>query len=206
MEALHPEFVKAEELMKLSKFEEAMELFNFVIKADSTNPIYFSQRGVCYYHLKDLNSALKDMNKSVELDPNYSYRYASRAYIKDAIGDVKGAVMDYQKATELDPEDAVSFNNLGLLEEKLGYIESSKNSFKKADKLAKLLEGTGVVTEEELKAANVEEPQNVQQELDDEKQEKKESSVVKEMGNVFKRKESFKEFIAFILNGFKTKE
>ncbi len=206
MESLHPSFVKAEELMASSNYEQAMELFDLAIKEESSNPIYYSQRGVCFYHLKNLEAALRDMNKSVELDPTYSYRYASRAYIKDAMGNVVGAIEDYKKATELDPEDAVSFNNLGLLEEKLGYMESSKKSFKKADELAKLLEGTGVVTEDELLQSSEEAPRNIQKELDKKKEETNKSSIVKEIGGVFRRKDTLKEFILFVKSGFKTKQ
>ena len=206
MESFSTEFIKAEELMKAQSFDEALKLFNSAVQADPANPVYVSQRGVCYYHLKDLKSALDDMNKSVELDPTYSYRYASRAYMRDAMGDVKGALEDYTKATELDPDDAVSFNNLGLIEEKLGYMESSKKSFKKADDLAKMLEETGIVTEEELMASQEEKPQNIQKELDEVKEVVKETSLTQEMGNVFRKKDVFKEFVSFIKNGFKTKE
>jgi len=206
MENLSKQFLEAEALMKSGKYQEAFSLFNEAIKADPSNATYYSQRGVCYYHLKDLKQALADMNKSVELDPGYSYRYASRAYIKDASGDVKGAITDYQKAVELDPNDAVSFNNLGLLEEKLGYMEASKKSFKKADDLAKMLEETGIVTERELMDSVGEQPVNIQKEIDQEVAQKKPSTLTKEMGNVFKKKDVFKEFLQFIKNGFKTKK
>ena len=206
MESFSPEFIKAEELMKAQSYDEALKLFNSVIKSEPTNPVYVSQRGVCFYHLKDLKSALKDMNKSVDLDPTYSYRYASRAYMRDAMGDVKGAIEDYTRATELDPDDAVSFNNLGLLEEKLGYMESSKKSFKKADDLAKMLEETGIVTEEELMASQTEKPQNIQKEIDEGKEVVKETSMSQEIGNVFRKKDVFREFLSFVRNGFKAKE
>lgn len=206
MQSYSPEFLKAEELMKSASYDAALTLFNSAIEKEPKNPTYYSQRGVCFFHLKNLEAALADMNTSVKLDPEYSYRYASRAYIKDASGDVKGAIEDYTRATELDPEDAVSFNNLGLLEEKLGYIEASKKNFKKADELAKLLEETGIVTEEELMRSQAEKPQNIQKEIDAEEVENEESSMAREIGNVFTKKDSFREFLSFIKNGFKSKE
>jgi len=196
-------FSKAEELAKNRQFEEALSHYNQAVNSEPSNPHFYSQRGVCFYHLKQLEKSLNDMNSAVKLDPTYSYRYASRAYIRDAKGDVKGAVADYQKAIELDPTDAVAHNNLGLLEEKLGYIEASKKNFKKADELAKLLEDTGVVTEEELIASQAPEPENIQKQVDEEKVVKNESNVAKEMKQVLTKKDSFKEFISFIKNGFK---
>jgi len=115
------DFLNAEKLLKSEQYEKALTLYNNAVSAEKFNPIYVSQRAVCYFHLKQLPNALKDMDKAVELDPEYSYRYASRAFIRDASGDTKGAVEDYKRAIELDPSDAVAFNNLGLLEEKLGY-------------------------------------------------------------------------------------
>jgi len=183
-------FIKAEELAKNRQFEEAFSHYNQAINAEPENPHFYSQRAVCFYHLKQLEKSLADMNTAVDLEPTYSYRYASRAYIRDAKGDVKGAVADYQKAIELDPTDAVAHNNLGLLEEKLGYIEASKKNFKKADELAKLLEDTA-------------EPENIQKQVDEEKVVKNESNVAKEMKQVLTKKDSFKEFISFIKKGFK---
>jgi len=199
----NPDFIKAEQLAKNEQFEEALTLYNQAVNSEPKNPRIYSQRGVCFFHLKQLENALKDMNRAVELDSEYSYRYASRAYIKDAMGDVKGAIEDYKKAIELDPDDAVSYNNLGLLEEKLGYIEASKKNFKKADDLAKMLEETGVVTESELMASEVTKPENIQKQIDKEKKQQKDASVVGEMKSVLTKKESFKEFIRFIKNGFK---
>lgn len=199
----HQHFTKAEELAKNGQFEEALSYYNQAVNSEPKNPHYYSQRGVCFFHLKRLEKSLEDMNTAVGLEPEYSYRYASRAYIRDAKGDVSGAVADYQKAIELDPSDAVAHNNLGLLEEKLGYIEASKKNFKKADDLAKLLENTGVVTEEELLASQAPPPENIQKIVDQEKEVKNDSNVVKEMKSVLTTKASFKEFISFIKNGFK---
>ncbi len=206
MNTIHPSFNQAEEATKKGAYEDALSLYAEAILAEPANPVYYSQRGVCHYHLKRFDEALADMNKAVELDPSYSYRYASRAYIKDAMGDVKGGIADYQKAIELDPEDAVSYNNLGLLEEKLGYIEASKKNFKKADELAKLLEETGIVTEKELMNSKAAKPQNIQKELDQKKEEKVQSSISEEIKGVFTKKDTFREFVSFIRNGFKTKE
>ena len=145
------------------------------------------------------------MNTAVKLDPGYSYRYSSRAYIKDAMGDVKGAIEDYKRAIDLDPSDAVSYNNLGMLEEKLGYLEASKENFKKADELAKIFEETGIVTEDELKGTAENSPQNIQKEIDSEEAERSSSSVFNEIKKVFTSKDSLKDFISFVKNGFRNR-
>lgn len=192
MSKTHYEIAKEE--INNKSFQKAINALNKAIESEPTNPIYYSERGVCYFHLDMKKQALTDMNKSVELDPEYSYRYASRAFIKDSLGDIKGAVEDYEIAVRLDPDDAVAYNNLGLLQEKMGYMQQSKANFEKADELAKMLEENGIEYNNELK------PTNLQKEIDEEN---KNLTTKKVMFDIFKSKENFKEFIQFIKNGFK---
>lgn len=123
-----------------SKFEQkdyqgALDDYNRCI-AEEENPNVYSERGVVYFHLKNLSKSLADMDYAAELEPENPYRYASRAYIKDAMGDLEGAILDYEKAIQLDPEDSIAHNNLGLLLEKRGYQQKAASFFKKADQLA----------------------------------------------------------------------
>ena len=184
----------AKEEIKKNNFQKAVNALNKAIENEPNNPIYYSDRGVCYYHLEMKKQALIDMNKSVELDPDYSYRYSSRAFIKDSMGDVQGAVDDYEIAIKLDPDDAVAYNNLGMLQEKLGYMQKSKANFEKADGLAKMLEENGIEYNNELK------PTNIQKEIDEEN---KNLTTKKVMLDIFKSKATFNEFVQFIKNGFK---
>lgn len=186
----------AQEAIEKENFVRAVELLTKAIELAPSNANYYSHRGVCYFHLKEMDKSLADMDKSVELDPDYGYRYASRAYIKAAKGDLQAAVDDYQKAVDLDPEDSVSYNNLGLVQEKMGYESKARSNFEKADKLAELLEGTGVDSSEKI------EPRNIQQEINEEKKEQTFSKIFK---SVFTDKQTFKEFIQFIKRGFKSK-
>ena len=181
-------------------FQSAVELYNLAIEIQPDNADVYSDRGVAYYHLKKLNLSLMDMDKALELDSTNPYRYASRAYIKDACGDTEGAIADYKRTIELDPEDAIAFNNLGLLEEKLGRQNAAKVNFKKADELADKLglnigqfqetqtstESTGNSTTQDTA------PQNVES-----------SNILKESAKVFTDKNTFREFVRFVKNGFK---
>ncbi len=129
-------YIKSLEKIKEGKLAEAILFLDKAIEEEPNNPIYISERGVCYLNLNQNERALEDMNQSVELDPNYAYRYASRAFVKDKMGDIEGGIADYEIAVRLDPEDAIAYNNLGLLQEKLGYKKASERNFNKADKLA----------------------------------------------------------------------
>jgi len=83
---------------------------------------------------QQIDLALNDLNKAVELDTNNPFRYTSRAFIR-AYVDIDGAIEDYQKAIELDPDDEIAYNNLGLLQEQKGNFKEAKKSFNESNKI-----------------------------------------------------------------------
>lgn len=172
-------------------FKEAITWFSKALKIDSNDADLYSTRGVAHFHSGNLPASLQDMNTSQSLEPNSPYRYASRAYIKDAMGDTHGAIIDYQKTIELDPEDAIALNNLGMLEEKLGHQVKAQTLFKFADDLTKRENST---------PETFERPTNIQKEINEKRQEQSLSTEIKK---VFTSKSAFKEFISFVKNGFK---
>lgn len=184
---------KAEKKYAEHDFSEAIYWYTRAISEAPEDADLYSERAVAFFHNKELGPSLDDMNKAQELEPENSYRYASRAYIRDAMGDLKGAIEDYQVAIKLDPDDAIAHNNLGLLTEKMGYRQQAQVFFDFADKLAR--------EQSERTGKPIEKPRNIQQEVDASKEER---SLTGEMGKVFTSKQSFKEFINFIKNGFKT--
>lgn len=181
---------KATKLYSDGKYEDSIYWFSRAIAEDVKNPEIYAERAVAYFHFGDLKKSLDDLNTAQELEPNRPYRYSSRAYIKDALGDIEGAIKDYEKAIELDPEDAVAHNNLGLLEEKLGHTKKARVLYDFADSLAKDQFG-----DQEFK-----QPENIQSKIN---QEKRDTSLKKEMAKALTTKKGFTEFLTFIRNGFK---
>lgn len=162
-------------------------------------------RSICLFHLGNKSEALAGLDAALALDPNYSYRYASRGWMRNATGDIHGAIEDYRKAIELDPEDAIAHNNLGLLEEQLGYRSQAKERFAIADELSGILSDRGIGVRpdesEPMKMNSVEAsqpedmpPPQTRQKLS------KWSSFVWE--TLFTKK-GRQEFLDFIRNGFK---
>ena len=126
--------IKAFALQKTQDYENAMIVWSSVIMHFGEKASYYENRGICKSYL-GFESALEDMNKAIQLDPQNGYRYACRGFIKDKLGDTQGSILDFNKSLELDPNNEVTWNNLGLAQEKLGYREHAKTSFKKSDKL-----------------------------------------------------------------------
>ncbi|MEJ6755995.1 MAG: tetratricopeptide repeat protein [Crocinitomicaceae bacterium] len=195
--------------LKEGQIDEAIELYTKALNEAPDDYNIISDRGVAYLHKNDKLRCFGDFNRAIQLQPNYSYRYASRAYAKKHFGDIEGAVADYEKAVELDPEDAVAQNNLGMLLEEMGYKKQSEKRFARADKLSEqengllnVMEGLEA-SEKAVEAPNQETPIEDLSPSDKGSDETKTNS--KEFKKVFTSKNQFKEFIRFIRNGFKIK-
>lgn len=127
-------YYRAISYRKTGDYKSSIVDFTAMLKKLPEEASIYSERGVSYFHNKQIDLALKDMNKAVELEPKNPYRYSSRAYIM-AYKDVDAAILDYKKAIELDPKDDIAYNNLGLLEENAGRFKEAKESFDKSNEL-----------------------------------------------------------------------
>lgn len=189
---------------KMENYPQAVSVFQKALFLTPNNADIFSELGVTFFHQKQFNLALENMDKAVSLEPENPYRYSSRAYIKDACKDIDGAILDYEKAIKLDPEDAVAYNNLGLLEEKKGRLEAAKKNFKKSDDL------NGIDWDEfkqKLKTFEGEpDEKNHESQATPTPNQAPKSTYFSIITGVFTKKETWKEFMAFVFNGFKVKK
>lgn len=176
----------------------AIALFNAVLVDDESDANAYCHRGIAYLNLEAYDLSLADMNKAVELDPEYGFRYQARAYLKTRLKDHDGALADYQKAVDLDPSDPIAYNNLALAQEQMGWTGKAKENFDKSDNLQ------GIQTTEERAKARIDQAVN-QAEIAESQQEQK-ADRRKIAQEVFTKKSTFKEFISFIGNGFKLKK
>lgn len=156
-------------------------------------------RSICLFHLGRKEEALEGLNAAVSLDPEYSYRYASRAWMRNACGDIHGAIEDYKQAIELDPEDAIAHNNLGLLEEQLGYRSQAKERFDIADELTGILKERGISLDENVAVDDLASEADVPASEEVEPV----TNWVKIVRDVLLTKKGRQEFFNFIRNGFK---
>lgn len=82
-------------------------LFQYVY-GQSAKEFYVS--GISKFKEKDLNGAIKDFNKAIELDSTYAVAYVYRSGIKNDLGDFNGSIVDITKAIELEPNEFVYYN------------------------------------------------------------------------------------------------
>ena len=92
---------------------------------------YF-RRGLAYDKKGDLDRAIADFTKALELDPNHAPAYYYRGLAYDKKGDLDRAIADFTKALELDPNHAPAYYYRGLAYDKKGDLDRAIADFTKA--------------------------------------------------------------------------
>lgn len=221
---MNREFAKGMAKVKENDFLAAIEHFTLAIQEDANDVECYAERAVAYLNTNQFDLSMFDMHRCIEMEPNNSYRYSCRAFLKAKIGDTEGAIADYEMAVKLDPEDAIAYNNLGLVQETKGYRVQAQKSFEKSNELIgynpkRFDEGdpkkedkkkeeseTSKQTEHyqptaESTQTNINSPTS---EITD--QEEITPSKGQIAKSVFTTKSGFKDFWKFIRNGFRIKE
>lgn len=193
------EFQKGLDKVNEKDFNSAIEHFTLAIQADQSKVEFYAERAVAYLNIEQYDLSMFDMNRCIELEPINSYRYACRAFLKSRMGDHLGAIADYEHAIKIDPDDAIAYNNLGLAQEAMGYMQQAQKSFEKSNKL---IDYNPKRFDEGSTSTNIDNAKNNQEKSEDQAEQVKPSRVAK---SVFTTRSGFKDFIAFIKNGFKIK-
>jgi tetratricopeptide (TPR) repeat protein len=183
------EYAKGMAKAKENDFLAAIEHFTIAISEDENNVEYYAERAVAYLNSGQYDLSLFDMNRCVDFEPNNSYRYSCRAFLKAKMNDPDGAIIDYEIAVKLDPEDAIAFNNLGLAQEQKGYRDKAARSFERSNEL---IGYDPLRRQQESNAGGGSSSGS--------------GSGGRVARDVFTKKESFRDFLRFIRNGFKLKK
>jgi tetratricopeptide (TPR) repeat protein len=96
----------------------------------------FLERGLGLHKAGNLDGAIADYTKAIELDPKDARPYLNRGAARRDRGDVDGAIVDLSKAIELDPKDGVAFNNRGYAKKRKGDVDGAIADYDKAVELA----------------------------------------------------------------------
>jgi tetratricopeptide (TPR) repeat protein len=94
-----------------------------------------AQRGRILRESGDLNRALKDFDRAIELDDGFAMAYLGRGMTRYDIGDYKGALADYTRAIQLEKTLGVAWSNRGRVYLDLNDLKQAERDFKTAIRL-----------------------------------------------------------------------
>ena len=86
----------------LGRFENALNVFDELIKTSKTDESHFYNRGITKYNLENYVEAVDDLDKAIELGLNNSDIFYYRGKSKFFIEDFQAAIIDMDKATDKD--------------------------------------------------------------------------------------------------------
>ena len=115
---------------KFDDFNRRLEIIE--ILGISLKPEDYLNRGIDLYYKGKYELALKAFDKSIELEPNYSYAFFNKGVILGELGRCEEALKAFDKVIVLKPDYADAWYNKGLALDKLGRYEEALKSYDKA--------------------------------------------------------------------------
>ena len=90
-------------LLNAAQYEEAIPQFDLVIRMLPDLSLAYHYRARAHYQreVPNLDLARSDLDKAIELDPNFAEAYRNRGVLRLNEGDEQGGVIDLQKALVL---------------------------------------------------------------------------------------------------------
>jgi tetratricopeptide (TPR) repeat protein len=95
----------------------------------------YYNRGAAKIEKGDLDGAIADFNRKIELNPKDARAYYNRGIAKQAKGDLDGAIADFSRAIEFDPKYAIAYNNRGIAKDDKGDLDGAIADYSRAIEL-----------------------------------------------------------------------
>ena len=100
-------------------------------KNNKKDVTFYYERAINKDDLGDLEGAIEDFTKAIEIDSMADNCYYGRAYDKEELGDLQGAIKDYTSAIEINPYHVDSYLNRGVSKNNLGDYKSAIEDYTK---------------------------------------------------------------------------
>ena len=124
--------------IELLQSGDASRANDYLIEAAAKNPnnalaVYY--QGLIDYTQRDINSAIANYDKAIQVNPNFALAHFSRGLANYRLGNKQEALSDYNQALQINPIDPWSYLNRGIVKEDLDDIDGALADYDKAIKI-----------------------------------------------------------------------
>lgn len=91
---------------KAGNFAKAIEYYTYATELDPKNPVYFTNRSMCYFKMQEWAKSLRDAEKSIALNGSWVKGFYRAGMAQIELGLLKEAFANLEKAAELEPDTA----------------------------------------------------------------------------------------------------
>jgi tetratricopeptide (TPR) repeat protein len=96
---------------------------------------YFT-RGMAHFNKREYDMAIGNLDRAIELNPNYGPAYSSRGYVYYYVmHEVDKAIADFNRAIELNPKDPDAYINRGMVYTAMGEYGRAITDYNRAIEL-----------------------------------------------------------------------
>ena len=125
---------------ELGQLDEALKHYDLAIKHDESQGYFFYNRGLVKSKLDNINGAIIDYKKAIDLlqEPEYSYQARfNRGICLRRLGSehLEESILDLKKAIDIKGDRASAYNNLGLSQFEKGDFDDALTMYTKAIQL-----------------------------------------------------------------------
>lgn len=125
-----PEWTKAAQLIKESKFEDAHTVLGELLQREPQNPRILFALGQVSKALGQLDKAQDFMEQALQLAPNEADWYSQLGDLLSSQGKLEASIKFYQQAVDLKPDHIQALNNIAVAQSRLGQVEASIRSYR----------------------------------------------------------------------------
>jgi len=114
-------------------YETAIECFDKALENMSVpSPYIYYYRGNANYWVKNIQRAIQDYDKSIQINPQFAEAYFNRGATYSDLGDYQSAIQDFDKVIQINPQDAEAYYNRGTTYANLGDYQRAIQDVDKA--------------------------------------------------------------------------
>lgn len=117
---LVPFILKARALVSQGRIDDALKLYEDILKAAPENTVAYADRGTAYAMARKTDLALKDLNRAIALGYSDVSIYCTIGMIYFELNDYQEALGYFEKAIEVKPDYPFTYHNRASVYEALG--------------------------------------------------------------------------------------